>query len=334
MGRGLPITRGLSVPFDSVEVPAADTISHEEIYEFDRLGYLVLRNFLTPVEVKSLLSATERLEARANSQLPANGIPLQPHKKAPWGALYHFDEELGYHTGYVGAKAGDGANGGPSVIIEDFFNADKAFDILVDHPKTMRYIRTIIQERATINNSEIRLRYPGNRSPSHQPGSQPSGPPTGKYQYQVTSGQIDCKMVRIIYFIHDVDEGGGPFCVAPGSHKSNMPAPPGLANDGNPDEDPTILGLTVSAGDAILFTESLRHGGLSITSGVARKTLHVGYGPYYLMSQNISTMDEPPFLTHQTYSRYSEAQRTLFNAWPRDKRTGASYGTTAVLSKL
>eukprot|EP01047_Picozoa_sp_COSAG01_P014489 COSAG01_NODE_707_length_14133_cov_34.324093_3_plen_98_part_00 len=94
-----------------------------------------------------------------------------------------------------------------------------------------------------------------------------------------------------------------------------------------------MLGLTARAGDAILFTESLRHGGFSIApGGRARKTLHVGYGPHWLMSQNISTMDEVPFLTPRTYERYTEAQRALFNAWPREERQGASFGRSAVLA--
>ena len=222
---------------------------------------------------------------------------------------------------------------GRSTIIEDFFNADPAFDVLVDHPKTMAYITEIIQDRPTINNSEIRLRYPGNRSGSHQPGGQQVGPPTGKYQYQMRDGEIDCKMVRMIYFIHDVKNEDGAFSVTPSSHKSNLAPPPGFA-PGHPDHDPTMVGLEVKAGDAVLFTEALRHGGFTITSGVPRKTLHIGYGPYWLMSQNISTMDEPPFLLEETYQRYSDAQRALFNAWPRENRAGASFAQTTARGNL
>ena len=43
------------------------------------------------------------------------------------------------------------------------------------------------------------------------------------------------------------------------------------------------------------------------------------------MSQNIATMDEPPFITEQTYQRYTDAQRALFNAWPREDRAGLSF---------
>jgi hypothetical protein len=217
--------RGLSVEFDCRRLSSSaggggGGMSSEEAYEFDRLGYLVLRSLLTPTEVAVLRAATERLERRANSSLPSTGIPLPPHKRSPWGALYHYDAELGVHCGYAAAKDDNGA----STIIEDFFNADDAFDLLVAHPKTMGYIRGVIQERPTINNSEIRLRYAGNRTPSHQPGGQSSGPPTGKYQYQVSGGKIDCKMVRMIYFIHDVDMDSGPFwCASPHAVRTRWP---------------------------------------------------------------------------------------------------------------
>jgi len=58
---------------------------------------------------------------------------------------------------------------GQTVIIEDFFNADPAFDLLVNHPRTMEYIRSIVQGPVRINNSEIRLRFPGNATGTHHP---------------------------------------------------------------------------------------------------------------------------------------------------------------------
>ena len=51
----------------------------------------------------------------------------------------------------------------------------------------------------------------------------------------------------MIYFVADVSDADGSFCVVPGSHKSNMAPPPGFAG-ANPDDDPTMLGLEVKAG--------------------------------------------------------------------------------------
>jgi ectoine hydroxylase-related dioxygenase (phytanoyl-CoA dioxygenase family) len=73
-----------------------------------------------------------------------------------------------------------------------------------------------------------------------------------------------------------------------------------------------MIGLEVAAGDAILFTENLRHGGLTNRSRKVRKTLHIGYGPAWMMSQNHSTMDEPQYILPSTLARYDSEQKKLF----------------------
>jgi hypothetical protein len=266
-----------------------------ERYEFDRVGYAVIRDMLTADETARLRGAIDALEEHALERIDA-----PPRKQAAWGQNYHRDDDLGYHA--HGARAE-----GKTLIIEDFWNADPAFDFLLDHPRTLAYIRAIVQGRFTINNSEIRIRYTGNASGTHM-----GGPIDHKYRYAFTNGQIDCMMVRMIYFVHDVDEDNGPFCVVPGTHKSNMRSP----YSGLPDDEPGMIGLPVRAGDAILFTEHLRHGGFTNRSPQTRKTIHVGYGPFWMMSQNIATMDEPPHITASTRARLTPAQNALFEAWP------------------
>ena len=263
-----------------------------ETYEFDRQGYLVLRDFLKPDQIDGLASAVDELEAHALANIDA-----PPRKMAAWGREYHVNQERGYH-----AQGGNAE--GQTLIIEDFWNAHPAFDILLDHELTMRYIHEIVQGRVTINNSEIRIRYRGNQSGTHRP----TGP---KYTYAYNSDGIDCRMVRIVYFLQEVDADQGAFCVVPGTHKSNLQSPYG--ND--PDTEPCMLALEVSAGDAILFTENLRHGGLTNKSDQVRKTIHVGYGPYWLMSQNIATMDEPQYLLDRTRERLTSRQNALFKPW-------------------
>ena len=114
-----------------------------ETYEFDRLGYIVIPNLLTKDQVRELAAAIDTLEEDAVAQL---GRP--PDKKSAWGPVYRHNIEKGYYVS--GAR-----DEGKTVIIEDFFNADPAFDVLVDHPATMAYIGEIVPERPTINNSEI-----------------------------------------------------------------------------------------------------------------------------------------------------------------------------------
>lgn len=265
-----------------------------EKYEFDRQGYLVIPQLLTPGEVKIMVGAVDELERHA-----LENLSKPPHKISPWGfgGKYRQDLELGYHA--VGEKAT-----GQTLIIEDFWNASPAFDVLLNHAKTMDYILPIIQETPTINNSEIRIRYPQNATGCHM-----GGPISHKYRYAFTKGTIDCMMVRMVYFLHDVGASQGVFSVVPGTHKSNYNSP--YANVG-PDDEPGMIGLPVKAGDAILFTEHLRHGGLINRSEQTRKTLHVGYGPPWMMSQNIATGDEVPYITRQTRQRLNGEQNKLF----------------------
>ena len=266
-----------------------------EKYECDRLGYLVIKEMLTPTEVTTLAAAIDELENHALARIQA-----PPRKQAAWGQDYHADDELHYHAWGQRAE-------GKTLMIEDFWNASPAFDLLLDHQRTLAYISQIILGRYTINNSEIRIRYQGNASGTHM-----GGPIDHKYRYAFTGGQIDCMMVRMVYFVHDVGPEEGPFCVVPATHKANYKSPYG----NNPDVEPGMIGLPVQAGDAILFTENLRHGGFTNRSPQTRKTLHIGYGPHWMMSQNIATMDEPPFLTDATRARLTVAQHNLFRAWP------------------
>jgi hypothetical protein len=267
-------------------------MNDKELFEFDRQGYIVIKDILTSAQVASLSAAIDALELHALEH-----VDQPPRKTSSWNANYHASPR-GYHA--------KGSNEeGETLIIEDFWNADPVFDVLVNHERTMGYVHGIVKERPTINNSEIRIRYKGNQSNMHG-----GGPTSGKYRYIYGENGIECMMVRMVYFVHDVNNEQGAFCVVPGTHKSNIAPPYG----GDPVEDPGNVGLEVKAGDAIFFTEHLRHGGFINQTDQVRKTLHVGYGPHWLISQNISTMDEAQHITEETAARYDEEQNGLFMA--------------------
>ena len=114
--------------------------------EFDRQGFLVIHNLLTPAQVTTLAGAVDALEEHAVARLDA-----PPRKRSPWGAEYHRDPDLGYHV--HGAR-----EQGATVIIEDFWNADPAFEVLIGHPPTMPYVDAVIQGRATIAGDPDRRR--------------------------------------------------------------------------------------------------------------------------------------------------------------------------------
>ena len=165
-----------------------------EQYEFDRVGYIVIPNFLTDAEVRSLSTAVDAAEEDALAQ-----VDRPPDRISAYGLEYRHNRVKGYFVSGAGGE-------GNSLLIDEFFNMDSAFDILVNHAPTMAYIRAIIQERPTINNSELRIRYPGNQTASH------CGGPVGlKLRYDYNALGINCMMVRMVYFVHDVEPGDGEF---------------------------------------------------------------------------------------------------------------------------
>lgn len=87
-----------------------------EKYEFDRLGYLVIKEMLTPDQVAVLRATIDELEEHALARIEA-----LPRKKAAWGHEYHADDERHYHAGERAESK--------TLMIEDFWNASPVFDL-------------------------------------------------------------------------------------------------------------------------------------------------------------------------------------------------------------
>lgn len=82
--------------------------------------------------------------------------------------------------------------------------------------------------------------------------------------------------------IDDIGPDDGPTTVVPGSHKSNLPHPeiaPGDYHRGEPlDGLAGIESVTMRAGDALLFTDAVMHGGATRTAPGERRTVLYLYG--------------------------------------------------------
>ena len=218
---------------------------------------------------------------------------------------------MGYHVQGSNAE-------GRTIIIEDFWNADPAFDLLLGHEPTMKYVHAAVQGRPTINNSEIRIRYTGNQSRNHGSGAREAN---GKYRYDFNSHGIDCMMVRMVYFIHDVSNEQGAFCVVPGTHKATSRVrttpTPTSSRGSSASRSGQGRGILHREPEARGADEPLRPG----AQDPARRVR-----PHFMMSQNIATMDELPYITDGTRARLSEDQYNLFRPYPEN---GANQGETA-----
>jgi hypothetical protein len=277
-----------------------------ERFLFDCQGFLHIPSFLPAAQVEVLLRASKELEQHA--------LACETHSsrfRSIIGFEYWKNEEFGYLSSYCGTHAGDRTLG-----IDDFWLFSSVFDQLVGHEPTMRYVKRLINSSSyrysgpdgiMINNAELRMRYTGNASPPHM------GYPRNtnrRFSYYVDSGGVcSAAMIRMVYFLHDVDVDQGPICFIPGSHRTAFepPVPKGtLAED-----EPGMIPILVKAGDAVLFTEACRHGGVTNRSTQTRYTLHVGYGPDFLSSHNLSSQDAPMNVTPGFLERLTSAQRDL-----------------------
>lgn len=72
-----------------------------------------------------------------------------------------------------------------------------------------------------------------------------------------------------------------------------------------------MIPLPMEAGDAIFFTENLRHGGFPNVLGRARKTMHLMVGPDWAGSQSPIHWNDRVHVSRESWNRYSEAQRAI-----------------------
>ncbi|SKA37842.1 Phytanoyl-CoA dioxygenase (PhyH) [Enhydrobacter aerosaccus] len=287
-------------------------MNESERYQFDLNGYLVIENLLSAEEVSRYLAAADELEDHF-----VKTIDDGPRMVGFSNISYRFDEQ---HQCF--AYKGSGG-GGLQIVVDDFLNASPAFDSLVGHTRTMAYIDELCVGPNWIGSSELRYRYKSNETHTHMGGHMDV---RNRYEFAGvkmydSAAQVwrvrdfDLAAVRVLYALHDVPEDYGPLCVVPGSHKSNYFSP---YPDQKPTAEPGMIPVPLKAGDAILFTENLRHGGFPNHRDQARKTLHLMFSPRWAGSQSPIHWNEHVYVSQQAWSRYSDAQRAVLPAPSQD----------------
>jgi hypothetical protein len=270
-----------------------------EKYHFDLEGYLLVRGLLTKAEAAQLLAEAKILEAAA---LPRLSDP--PSFVGKFNIEYRELVDLGSFA-YENQSGG-----GRQIIVDDFLNASPAFNFLVAHEPTMKYVRSLATGPYRLTSSELRIRYKNNKTFSHMGG--PIGA-RNRYGFSGTAGELengrgfDLLVVRVLYALHDISIENGPLCVVPGSHKANFSSPYGE----DPSQEPGMIGLPMKAGDAIFFTENLRHGGLPNALDTARRTIHLMIQPRWAASQSPAHYDGDVHVSEKAWHDYSDVQRAL-----------------------
>ena len=96
-------------------------------------------------------------------------------------------------------------------------------------------------------------------------------------------------MLTCMITLHDTMVTDGAFCCIPPSHKANLPHP---YQQTPLDQIPPLRNLPLTAGSAVLITESLSHA-LRASSGNEKLWLAYHYGPSYMVDlPGCSTTDK------------------------------------------
>ena len=95
--------------------------------------------------------------------------------------------------------------------------------------------------------------------------------------YQAADGKILSTFINVGVVLVNHPPGEG-FCCIPGSHKSNFPWPENVTTRSEP---PLLITPEINAGDVLIFTELLRHGGRNWTQPHPRMMLFTRYCTSY-----------------------------------------------------
>jgi hypothetical protein len=235
-----------------------------EEYLFDLNGYLILKNALTPEQVKACNATYDELEEAAKSI-----------------------EGRGWH-GNVSVNNSGRQEG---LIFQQLYEAGGVWEELLDHPswydKAIHFIGTDDPENfdghhgpAFIDECFGTIRGPGGAQRLHSGGHVG----TIRTQFRYHAGHFHCGQINILMAFRDVGPGDGATMVVPGSHKSNIRHPETVAIEKR-GEEASMDGIEgaiechLEAGDALLFVDAIAHGSARRTNPGERRIAVYRYGP-------------------------------------------------------
>ena len=236
------------------------TVTPLDDYNFDLRGYLVLRGVLSPTQLVELNAAFDRFPEMPTGEWLGNA------QRRDYNAQTGFE-------------------------LHNCLDCDDpTFDQLIDHPGWIHHVRHYAGEEGTyvqgvtIDECLASVRYSGGHHPVHSGGHDASV----RTQYRYENGSFRCGQVNILMALTDIGDGDGATMVIPGSHKSNLAHP--LAGDyargDRMDMLPGAEPVYLAAGDAILFVDSIMHGGSSRTTTTGeRRVVILRYGPSWAKSR-------------------------------------------------
>eukprot|EP00586_Coscinodiscus_wailesii_P006470 CAMPEP_0172488238 /NCGR_PEP_ID=MMETSP1066-20121228/17674_1 /TAXON_ID=671091 /ORGANISM="Coscinodiscus wailesii, Strain CCMP2513" /LENGTH=311 /DNA_ID=CAMNT_0013255337 /DNA_START=310 /DNA_END=1245 /DNA_ORIENTATION=+ len=234
-------------------------MTDDQRYLFDLNGYIIIRNVLTPDEVKAANDAIDKHQNEMIARQPAalrNAVP---------GTTM-------YGTGPPRQDLGG--------VLEWGKDDSRVFKSILAHRKLLPLYHGLLGKGYRMDH--VPFVIAGEKGAE---GFQLHGGTvdcvSGEYNhhlaYTCMNGNVRCALLGVNVMLVDHDEGYGGFCVVPGSHKSGFKMPPGMV-DGEAYGEFVIQPKT-KAGDVVLFSEGTVHGALPWNAETQRRCCLYRFAP-------------------------------------------------------
>lgn len=239
-------------------------MSAAEKYLFDLNGYIVLRGIFSEKDVDM---ANEAVDAHLDSLHERTG-------KLRTSALYGRESNMLVGDGRTGRKDMGGMLGWAQPHCDPFRH-------VLAHQRLVPALTELLGVGYRLDHSPLLITQElgAEGHTLHGGAVTESGEPAWPLLYTFSHGQMRNQLLTVCMQLSEAGPGDGGFCAVPGSHKSNFPVPPALADVSDPVLAETVRQPVLGKGDCLIFTEAVLHGTLPWTASHQRRTVIYRFAP-------------------------------------------------------
>jgi ectoine hydroxylase-related dioxygenase (phytanoyl-CoA dioxygenase family) len=235
-------------------------MTEAEKYLFDLNGYIIIRNVLTPEEIKEVHNIIDKRQAGMIERSEDNPSLRNAVKG----------------TKFYGSGTGRKDLGG----VLEWGPESKVFKSILAHPRLVPLFHGILGKGYRMDHLPFIIAQDKGAEGFQLHGGTVDCN-TGMYNpelaYTCHNGIPRSSLLGVNVMLTDHDPGFGGFCVVPGSHKSNFKMPPGMV-DGEAHSE-FIQQPATKAGDVVLFSEGTVHGAMAWTAETQRRVCLYRFAP-------------------------------------------------------